>query len=298
MLAFDEYGNEIAELKATGLGAKVRVNTMGASHSSLKSRISNRRVKTDKQLISALKLRSKSKMGKSRAKNITSNANETFEALDRSKAHAVISNQTQLIDLKLKQRDPVHQTSIELTKRAKPGRPKLFEESNSLKTNIKLTESNVQVSNSQQIGKSSGEKKSLPGSGSVITDVNILNALRNMRNSISQIKRKGASELKIKSDASRSKRQGSEELAVMCAGLGGDISRVHKISHLSFISELDRSGDTLLNLEKYLGGLSAVNGDAREELKLTGDELPKLKFLLEKVRLVLGKSNRVAETNG
>lgn len=274
------------------LNVKPNVNTMGASHSSLKSRISNRRVKTDKELISALKLKSKSKTGQSRPKNITSNAAETFEVLDKSRAHQIISNQTQHIELNQKLHNPIHQTSIELAKNAnfrpKQARPKLFEESNSLKTNIKLTESNVQVSNSQNFGGSKG--KSFPENGSMITDVNILNALRNMRESISRIKRKGASELKIKSDASWNNRQAGEELAVMRAGLGGDISRVHKISHLSFISDLDRSGDTLLNLEKYLGGLSGGNGDAREEIKLTGDELPKLKFLLEKVRLVLGKS--------
>ena len=278
---FDEYGNRKngKESRAEKEGQVGRGST-----SSLKSRISSRILKTEKKISVNVEVEKEGKNKKNLVENKTSNVGpsknfETCENLPKSTLNPIHSSKTHNVDLNFPNQKKF-QTSIESKKVRKgkqKGRPSLFEESESLKTNIKLTESNVQPKKEED----SGEKL-------LVKDSNFIKALKHMKQSITKMKKIGACELKNKNDCSWGDHE-TGELAAIKAGLGGDVSRVQMISNFSVMSDFDKSGDTLLNLEKYLGGLSSGRGRPAEDLKMPNNELPKLKFLLEKVRLVLGK---------
>jgi hypothetical protein len=294
-LVFDEYGNRVSISNLKRMEKKMRNKSFHRSNSSLKSRISNRIISSKKRLTSTYK--TKGDDNTTKIKNITSNVVpsnviETNEFIQKSNINNVVSGSTQHIDLNFQSKPKKFQTSIESSDKAKKiKKAKLFEESKSMKTNIKLTESNIQLTTSQNKTKNKPSEKIQIESRSFITDTNFIKALKNMKDSITQIKKKGVNELKTKNDISWVQRQDTDELAAIKAGLGGDVSRVNMISNFSVISDFDKSGDTLLNLEKYLGGLSTGRGNVNEEIQLTDEELPKLKFLLEKLRVLLGKSN-------
>jgi hypothetical protein len=223
--------------------------------------------------------------------------NKKFEILMTPNLNQVISSNTHNMDLNVMNHKQKYQTSIESKQQTSPlntyavvtQTPNLFEEPENNK-NIKLTESNIQIVQSNLIHDKSETIQEKKTSGDpLLYDPHFIHALKQMKQSITKIKQIGVSELKSKNDTSWIGKEGTEELAAIKAGLGGDVSRVHMISNFSVMSDFDRSGDTLLNLEKYLGGLSAKNGRKKEQIKVTQEELPRLRFYLEKVRTLLGK---------
>lgn len=288
-ITFDEYGNKIQNEKVRNLRSKLKEKTFKGSNSSLKSRINSRILKSDRKKISKLNLNQNS----NKIKNITSNIDHSknSENIYKSNINPVTSTHSQHIEINFQNGNKKYQTSIESQKQlttqnniSKNNNEQKFEQTKDFPSNIKITESNIHFTNSKK-----KENKKSPKSKNIISDPNFINALKSMKESITQIKRKGVNELKNKNDNSWMSREENEDLAAIKAGLGGDVSRVHMISNFSVISDFDKSGDTLLNLEKYLGGLSNARGKSNEDLKVSNDELPKLKFLLEKLRLVLGK---------
>lgn len=279
---FDEYGKGRVEPVQAPQRPKV-------SSGSLKSRISSRILKT-KPHISSHQMDHSSKQRTSP---------ENSEILRTPKTKVITSSNTQNMELNFQNPGKKFETSIESAKHEAsqtimriseqtPVKEDSFRKQKQFGPNIKLAESNIQVTQSNLMTQPgpSGPQETL------MYDQEFIKALRQMKESITKIKQFGASELKAKNDNSWMGREGTEELAAIKAGLGGDVSRVQMISNFSVLSDFDRSGDTLLNLEKYLGGLSVPKTGQTEELRRGEESLAKLKFYLEKVRVLLGKGGR------
>ena len=81
----------------------------------------------------------------------------------------------------------------------------------------------------------------------------------------------------------------SEEFGLINGTLR-DISHVQQAANFSGNCENDKSMETLLNLERYLGELTMSSANLQSDLVVENEHLPKLRMLLQNMKVVMPQS--------
>lgn len=162
----------------------------------------------------------------------------------------------------------------------------MFEENPTIASHVKLVESNfLQKRKTFETRRSTAQSQAK----GKIKDQNFLKALRTMRDSLGLIHKKSTVENKtafMDSMNGVDRVNISEEFGKIGSNFK-NISLVHGGGNFSVNTGDENSMETLLNLERYLGELTAQSSNVQSDLIVENEHLPKLRMLLQNMKVIL-----------